>query len=118
VQKAPSGVDASTEDEEDYSPGFGLVDLLMDAGLPSMMLGDTQTMDNDDSAKHCLENFTKPPPTKAVLPLRSKRLAAQSLSRVPASKLGEIQIKRLGLVTGLSNAKYISEEGLHGNLRH
>ena len=31
VQNAPSGIDASTEDEEGYPPGFGPVDLTLDA---------------------------------------------------------------------------------------
>ena len=34
----------------------------------------------------------KQPPAKPVLPLWSRRLAAQSLSRVPASKRGDVLI--------------------------
>jgi len=42
----------------------------------------------------------KQAPAKVVLPRRSKRQAAQSLSRVPVSKRGEILVmRRLGLVT-------------------
>jgi hypothetical protein len=95
-----------TVGEEDYPPGFGPIHITMD---PSTLQGDAhQTVDNDASFKRRLDNFTKavvrkrasplirelpkPPPTKAVLPLWSKRLAAQSLSRVPASNQGEILI--------------------------
>jgi hypothetical protein len=35
---------------------------------------------------------SKQPPAKPVLPWRSRRLVAQSLSRVPASKRGEVLI--------------------------
>jgi hypothetical protein len=61
-----------------------------------------QIVDNDDSFKRGLDNFTKKvvrkrdsplireppkqPPAKAVLPWRRRRLAAQSLFRVPTSK--------------------------------
>ena len=75
-----------------------------------------QTLDSDASANCHLELFInivtskiasplicEPPkqtPTKVMLPRRSKRQAAQSLSRVPASKRGEILVmQRLGLVT-------------------
>lgn len=119
MQNANVGVDAPTEDKKDIPLGFGPVDLTSDAGLPSTMPGDTQTVDHDASFKHHLKNFTKKvvskrvsllirgppksPPAKAVLPWRSKRLAAQSLSLVPTSKRGEVLIlQRLGLVTGLS----------------
>ena len=102
----PSGVDALAVGEEHYPLGFGPVHLTTDPNAPP---GDGhQTVDNDDSFKCLLNNFTKavvrkrffslirgppkPPPAKGVLPLRSKRLAAQSLSRVPASKRGEILI--------------------------
>ena len=67
-----------------------------------------QAMDNDDSAKRRLNNFInnvtrkrdsplireplKQPPAKPILPWRSRWLAAQSLSRVPASKRGEVLI--------------------------
>jgi hypothetical protein len=78
-----------------------------------------QTIDNDASFMRRLNNFNKavvrkrvsplireppePPPAKAVLPPRSKSLAAQSLSQVPPSKRGEVLIlQRLGLVTDLS----------------
>lgn len=63
-------------------------------------------MDNNASATRYLENFInkvtrkmaspliselpKLPPTKALLPLRNKHPAAQSLSRVPGSKRDEI----------------------------
>ena len=76
-------------------------------------------MDNDATAKRCLENFTKKvvrkrpsplireppksPPAKVVLPLQSKRLAAQTLLHVSASKRGEILIiQHQDLVKGLS----------------
>ena len=65
-------------------------------------------MDNDGSAKRHLDNFIsnvtrkrdsllireppKQPLAKPVLPWRSRRLAAQSLSRVLASKRGEVLI--------------------------
>lgn len=92
----PSGIDAPTVGEEDYPPGFSPVHLFMD---PSTLLGDgLQTVDNDGSFKRRLGHFTKvvvrkrafslirvspkPSPTKVVLSLWSKRLAAQSLSRV------------------------------------
>ena len=113
----PSGVDAPAVGEEDYPPGFDPVHLFTD---PSTSLGDgLQTVDNDGSFKRLLGNFTKVvvrkrafplicvspklPPAKVVLSLWSKHLAAQSLSRVPASKRGNILImQRMGLVTGLS----------------
>jgi hypothetical protein len=76
-------------------------------------------LDNDTSANRRLEAFINKvtrkrsfpliceppmqPPAKVLLPRRSKRQAGQSLSRVPASKRGEILImQQLGLVTRLS----------------
>jgi hypothetical protein len=62
---------------------------------------------SNDTAKRRLNNFInevtrkrdslireppKQPPAKPVLPRRSRRLAAQSLSRVPAFKRGEVLI--------------------------
>jgi len=78
-----------------------------------------QAVDNDDSAKRRLDGFInnvtckrdspliheppKQPPAKPVLPWRSMRLAAQSLSRVPASKRGEVLImQRMGYTRHLS----------------
>ena len=86
VFNTTSGVDAPTVGEEDYPPGVGLVDLTADADLDSTPSVDgNQIVDNDDSFKRRLDNFTKkvvckrdslqiqePPkqrPTKAVLPL-------------------------------------------------
>ena len=102
----PLGVNAPVVGEEHYPLGFGPVHLTTDPNAPP---GDGhQTVDNDDSFKCLLNNFTKavvrkkaspliceppkPPLAKTVLPLRSKRLAAQSLPQVPASKRGEILI--------------------------
>jgi hypothetical protein len=43
------------------------------------------------------------PPAKSVLPLRSRRLAAQSLSRVPTYRRGEVLImQRMGYIKGPS----------------
>jgi hypothetical protein len=96
------------------SPKTHTVDLTVD-GPPSSPLGVThQAMDNDDSAKRRLDNFIsnvthkrdlplireppKQPPVKPVLPWRNRRLAAQSLSRVLASKRGEVLImQHIGL---------------------
>jgi hypothetical protein len=100
----PSGVDAPTMGEEGYPPGFGPVHT-----DPSTPLGDThQAVDDDASFKRHLDNFTKAvvckrdsllireppkqPPAKPVLPWQKKWLAAQSLSRVPASKRDEVLI--------------------------
>ena len=87
------------------SPMAHMVDLTVDDGSPSSPPGVThQAVDNDDSAKRRLDNFIsnvthkrdspliREPPAKPVLPWRSRRLAAQSLSRVPASKRGEVLI--------------------------
>ena len=108
----PSGVDAPTVGEEGC---FGPVH--MD---PSTLPGDThQTVDDDASFKRRLNNFTKTvvctrdsplireppkqPPAKPVLPWRSRWLAAQSLSRVYASKRGEVLImQRLAYIRGPS----------------
>ena len=47
-----------THTELSYPPGFGPVDLTMDAGLPSSPPVDThQAVDNDDSAKQRLDSF-------------------------------------------------------------
>jgi len=44
----------------------------------------------------------KQPPAKSVLPWRCRRLAAQSLSQVPASKRGDVLImQRMGYTKGL-----------------
>lgn len=93
----------------------------MDADLLSMPLRDGHlALDSDNSATRRLKGFTKqvmrkvdsplirqapkqPSSAKPVLPLRSKWLTAQSLSRVPMSKRGEILIMQcMGLVMGLS----------------
>ena len=74
---------------------------------------------NDNFAKRRLDSFInkvtrkrdsplirEPPkqlPAKPVLPWRSRRLAAQNLSRVPASKRGEVLImQRMGYTKGPS----------------
>jgi len=45
----------------------------------------------------------KQPPAKSVMPLRSRLLAAQSLSQVPASKRGEVLIiQRMSYTKGPS----------------
>ena len=55
-----SGVDAPTVGEEDYPPGVGLVDLTADADLDSTPSVDgNQIVDNDNSFKRRLDNFTK-----------------------------------------------------------
>ena len=76
-------------------------------------------MDNNDSAKRCLNSFInnvmrkrdsslireppKQPPAKLVLLWRRWWLTAQSLSRVPASKRGEVLImQRMGYTRGPS----------------
>ena len=105
----PLGVDAPTMGEEGC---FGPVQT-----DPSTPPGDThQTVDDDASFKRRLDNFTKavvckrdspmirePPKQPPAKPLswRSRRLAAQSLSRVPASKRCEVLImKRMGYIKG------------------
>jgi hypothetical protein len=114
-------VDSSkTHTEHSYPLGFGPVDLTVDAGPPSSPPVDThKTVDNDDFAKRCLDSFInkvmrkrdyslireppKQPPAKPVLPWRSRRLAAQSLSRVPTSKRGEVLIMQcMGYTKGPS----------------
>ena len=77
------------------------------------------TEDNDDSAKRRLDSFINEvtrkrdsplireppmqPPAKPVMPWRSRRLAAQPLSRVLASKRGEVLImQRMGFTKGPS----------------
>ena len=83
------------------SPKTHAVDLMVDGPSSSPPGVTHQAMDNDDSAKRRLNNFinnvtrkrdsplirepTKQPPTKRVLPWRSRQLAAQSLPRVSAS---------------------------------
>jgi hypothetical protein len=95
--------------EPSYPPNFRPIDLTVDAGPPSSPPVDThEAMNNDGSAKHRLDSFInkvtcrrdsplirelpKQPLAKPVLPWRSKRLAAQSLSRVLASKRGKVLI--------------------------
>ena len=88
--------------------------LTVDAGPPSSPPVDTHpTEDNDDSAKRRLDSFINEvthkrdsllireppmqPPAKPMIPRRSMRLEAQPLSRVPASKRGEVLImQRMG----------------------
>ena len=109
-----------THTEHSCPPGFGPVDPTVDAGPPSSPSVDThQTVDNDDSTKRRLDSFIykvmrkrdsslihephKQRPAKPVLPWRSRRLAAQSLSRVSASKQGEMLImQRMGCTKGPS----------------
>jgi hypothetical protein len=111
-------VDAPTVGEEGYPLGFGPIDPLVDADLDSTPPVDGhQIMDNDDSFKCCLDNFTKKvvckrdslliheppkqPPAKVVLPWQSRWLVAKSLSQVPASKRGEVLImQRMGYTKG------------------
>ena len=80
----------------------------MDGPFSSLPGVTHQAVDNDAFAKRRLDSFInnvtrkrdyplireppKQPPAKPVLPWRSMRLAAQSLSRVPASKRGEVLI--------------------------
>jgi hypothetical protein len=76
-------------------------------------------VDNDGSTKHRLDSFInevtcktdyplireppKQPPAKPMVPWQSRRLAAQGLSRVPASKRGEVLImQHMGYTKGLS----------------
>ena len=102
------------------SPMAHMVDLTVDDGSPSSPPGVThQVVDNDGSAKRRLDSFInnitckrdsplireppKQPPAKPVLSWRSRRLAAQSLSRVPASKRGEVLImQRMSYIKGPS----------------
>jgi hypothetical protein len=92
-----------TEDKVDGPPGFGLVEPTADVDMFSTPPRDGHLVDvSDSSATRRLKSFTKrvlkkvdspliceppkQPPTKSALSLRIKRLAVQSLSRVPASK--------------------------------
>jgi hypothetical protein len=126
VFDATSTVDAPTVGGEGYPPGFSPVDLPVDADLDSTSPVDGHhIMDNDDSFKRRLDNFTKKvvrkrdsplirqlpkqPPAKAVLPWRSKRLVAQSLSRVPVSKRGEVLIMQLMGYTKSPSAPFTSK---------
>ena len=120
-------VDSSkTHTEHSYPPGFGPVDLTVDADPLSSPPVDTyRTVDNDNSAKRRLDSFInkvtrkrnspliheppKQPPAKAMLPWRSRRLAAQSLSRVLASKRDEVLIMQLMGYTKGPSAPYASE---------
>ena len=100
-------------------PKTHVVDLMVDGPSNSPPGVTHQAVDNDDSAKRRLDGFInnvtckrdspliheppKQPPAKPVLPWRSMRLAAQSLSRVPASKRGKVLImQRMGHTKGLS----------------
>ena len=90
------------------SPKTHAVDLTVDDPSSSPPGVTHQAVDNDDSAKRRLDSFIinvthkrdsplireppKQPPAKPILPWRSRWLAAQSLSRVPASKRGEVLI--------------------------
>ena len=77
------------------------------------------TEDNNDSAKRRLDSFInevtrkkdsplireppRQPPAKPVMSWRSRRLAAQPFSRVPAFKRGEVLImQRMGFTKGPS----------------
>jgi len=97
------------------SPKIHAVNLIVDGPSSSPPEVTHQAVDNDDSAKRRLDSFInnitrkrdsplireppKQPPTKPVLPWRSRRLAAQSLSWVPASKRGEMLImQRMGYI--------------------
>ena len=81
--------------------------------------------DNDDSAKRRLDSFInevtrkrdsplirEPPmqhPAKPMIPRRSRRLEAQPLSRVPASKRGEVLIMQRMCFTKGPSAPSVSE---------
>jgi hypothetical protein len=102
------------------TPSFGPAELTADANMFSTLRREDYTVDvNDNSTARRLKSFTrrvrkkvdspliceppKQPPATSVLPWRSRRLAAQSLSRVPASKRGEVLImQRIGYTKGPS----------------
>ena len=93
---------------------FGLAKPAAAVDMFSTPPREDRTVDvSDSSAARCLKSFTrrmlkkvdsslireppKQPPAKPMMPWRSRRLAAQGLSRVPASKRGEVLImQRLG----------------------
>jgi hypothetical protein len=105
--------------------------LTVDAGPPSSPPVDTHpTEDNDDSAKHRLNSFisavmhkrdsplirepTKQPPAKPVMLWWSRWLAAHPLSRVPASKRGEVLImQRMSFTKGPSTPSALDLEAYY-----
>ena len=107
------------------SPKTHAVDLTVDGPSSSPPGVTHQAVDYDASAKRRLDSFInnvtrksdsplireppKQPPAKAVLPWRSRRLAAQSLSRVPASKRGEVFIMQRMCYTKGPSAPSASE---------
>ena len=107
------------ESPKTHPPKTHAVDLTVDGPSSSPPGVIHQAVYNDDSAKRRLDSFInnvtrkrdsplireppKQPPAKPVLPWQSRRLAAQSLSRVPASKRGEVLImQRMGYTRHLS----------------
>ena len=71
-----------------------------------MCAGRVRKQMNDKSRSYRHTLIREPPgqpPAKPVLPWRSRRLVVQSLSRVPASKQGEVLImQRMGYTKGPS----------------
>jgi hypothetical protein len=109
AQTTTSSADAPTQDEVGDTPSFGPAELTADANIFSTLRREDYAVDvNDSSTARRLKSFTrrvrkkvdsplireppKQPPATSVLPWQSRRLAAQSLSRVPASKRGEVLI--------------------------
>jgi hypothetical protein len=107
----------------------------VDAGtLRTLSVDIHQTVDNDASAKGRIDNFInkvtckrasplirelpKELPAKAVLPQRNKHQAAQSLSRMRASKRGEILVmQRLDLIAGSSTPSSSATKAYEDDLR-
>ena len=114
--------------DRSYPLGFVPVDLTVDGGPPSSPPVDThQTVDNDGSAKCRLDSFVnkvtrkrdsplirespKQPTAKPVMSWRSRRLVAQSPSRVLDSKRGEVLImQRMGYTKGPSASSALELE--------
>ena len=107
------------QDEVGGLPGFGSAKHTVDADMFSTPPREDHTVDVSDTfPARRLKSFMrvlkkvdsslireapKQPPARPVLPWWSRRLAAQSLSRVPTSKRGEVLImQRMGYTKGPS----------------
>jgi hypothetical protein len=120
------------EDGAGYPSDLGPAEPMTDADqLSTPSRNGHSAKDNDNSATHHLRSFTKralkidfplicqPPkqlsPAKLMLSLRSKWVAARSLSRVSASQRGEVLVMRcVSLTTGLSTPNVSGRKAYEG----